>query len=394
MSSPVSRLSIVSSIVRKDLREYGRDRLWVFLTALVLVAMTALFWILPNDVDESITLGVSGLADPAVLGSMGGAQEQGLRLVPFAGAEDLRSVVAREATAWTAGGVTAVISAGSEASPPEGAEEVDVRLGIAFPPDFLATAAGGGAVAVEVFADGAVPPELQETVAGLVREIAYALSGDLLPVGTPAPQQMYTVLGEDRAGNQVTPRESFRPLFVFLALLMEMFAMSSLIAREIQDRTVTALLVTPARTADVLAAKGITGTISGLGQAVILLVAFRSLDREPLLILTLMLLGAIMVSGTAMIAGSAGKDFIGTLFYGMVFMIPLLVPAFSALFPGTASAWIRALPSYPLVAGLVDVGSYGAGWAETLPRLAALSGWGAGLFVLGWLVLKRRVETV
>lgn len=390
----VSRLSIVSSIVRKDLKEYGRDRLWVFLTALVLVAMSALFWILPDEVNESITLGVSGLGDPAVLASMGTAEEQGLRVVPFAGPADLRSVVAGEATAWLAGGTVTVIPAGSEAAPPEGAEEAAVGLGIAFPPDFLTATAEGRATTVEVFATGAVPTEVRQTVAGLVREIAYALAGDDLPVGTPSPQQMYVVLGEDRAGNQVTPRESFRPLFVFLALVMEMFAMSALIAKEIQDKTVTALLVTPARTADVLAAKGITGTISGLGQAVILLLAIRSLGDQPLLILTLMLLGAIMVSGAAMIAGSAGKDFIGTLFYGMVFMIPLLIPAFSALFPGTASWWVQVLPSYPLVAGLVDVGSYGAGWAETLPRLGMLAAWCVALFVLGWFVLKRRVETV
>ena len=42
------------------------------------------------------------------------------------------------------------------------------------------------------------------------------------------------------------------------------------------------------------------------------------------------------------------------------------------LFPGTASAWVRVLPSYPLVQGLVDVSTYGAGWSETLPEIAAL----------------------
>jgi ABC-2 type transport system permease protein len=107
-----------------------------------------------------------------------------------------------------------------------------------------------------------------------------------------------------------------------------------------------------------------------------------------------MLLGAIMVSGTAMIAGSLGRDFLANLFYGMMFMVPLMIPAFTVLFPGTASGWIRALPSYPLVQGLVKVATYGDGWAETLPDVGALFAWCVALFAIGWMVLKRKVETL
>ena len=61
-----------------------------------------------------------------------------------------------------------------------------------------------------------------------------------------------------------------------------------------------------------------------------------------------------MVSGVSMIAGAAGKDFIGTVFYGMLFMIPLMIPAFATIFPGSASAWVKVLPSYPMVQGVVN----------------------------------------
>lgn len=231
-------------------------------------------------------------------------------------------------------------------------------------------------------------------MSSLVRELAYAVAGSQLPVDTPSPDAIYTVLGEDRAGNQVTPRESFRPLLVFLVLLMEMFGMSSLIAREVQTRTVTALLVTPATTGDILAAKGVSGAVMGLGQAVILLAAINVLGNEPLLVITLMLLGAVMVSGAAMIAGSLGRDFLTNLFFGFAFMIPLMIPAFTVLFPGTPSGWIRALPSYPLVQGLVKVATYGDGWAEALPDVGALFAWCVVLFSIGWMVLKRKVETL
>jgi ABC-2 type transport system permease protein len=394
MSRPVSRASIIGSIVKKDLTEYSRDRLWMFLTLLVLVFMIVIFWVLPDRVDESIPIGISGLEEPALLAGLESTEEAGLRLVGFDSPDDLRSVVAGDADAWQTDGGVVVIPDDSDVEKPSGADKANVDVGLAFPVDFLAATAAGNRTTVEIFVDAQVPEELKSSMSSLVKELAFTVAGSPLPVDTANPQEVYTVLGQDRAGNQVTPRESFRPLLVFLVLLMEMFGMSSLIAREVQTKTVTALLVTPATTGDVLAAKGIAGAVLGLGQAVILLAAIDVLGNQPLLIITLMLLGAVMVSGAAMVAGSLGRDFLSNLFYGMMFMVPLMIPAFTVLFPGTATGWIRALPSYPLVQGLVKVATYGDGWAEALPDVGALLAWCVALFGLGWVVLKRKVETL
>jgi ABC-2 type transport system permease protein len=389
MSRPVSRWTIVAAIVRKDLVEYSRDRLWLLLTVLVLALAISLFWVLPGEVDESILLGVSGLDDPVVV--LGGpAAEDGLEVVPFASADDLARVVGGEAHAWLTGDDTVVLDEGSNQPRPEGARQVDADIGIAFPAAFLTATAAGEQTEVTVYVDGSVPEEIRTAMAGLVRELAFQVAGHPLPVEAPA--QVLVVLGADRVGSQQSPREGFRPLFVFMVLLMELFAMASLIAKEIQERTVTAVLVTPAAVGDVLAAKGIAGALSGLAQAVVVLAAINSLGVHPSLLLTLLLLGSVMVAGTAMLAGSMGRDFMSTLFWGMAFMVPLLVPAFAALFPGTASPWIRALPSYPLVRGLVDVQGNGAGWADTLPQLGILAAWCTALFAAGWVVLKRKVQ--
>ena len=392
MSRSVSRLAVVWSIIKKDLKDYSRDRLWAFLTSLVLIAMISLFWILPNSVDESITVGVSGIGDHGLFASLQAAEEEGLEPAYFDSSQELRSVIAGEATAWRTGERTVVIGEGSEAERPADSEKLNVNIGLSFPADFFTAAASGRKPTVEIFVDAEVPHEIKAAMSGMVRELAFALAGNQLPVA--APEEIYMVLGEERIGNQVTPREGLRPLFVFMILLMEMFGMSSLIAREIQNRTVTAILVTPAKTGDILAAKGITGLVMGLSQAIVLLAAINAISTKPLLLLVLMLLGAGMVSGTAMIAGTFGRDFMGNLFYGFAFMIPLLIPAFGALFPGSASAWIKVLPSYPLVQGVVNVTTYGDGWAETLGELGALFAWCVGLFAVGWIVLKRKVERI
>lgn len=394
MTRPVSRASIIGSIVKKDMKEYSRDRLWMFLTVLVLVFMIAIFWVLPDTVDESIPVGISGLGDPAALTGLETTEEEGLRLVSFESGEALRSVVAGEADAWVSNGSVVVVPGASDTEAPEGAEKANVAIGLSFPDGFLAATAAGQETSVEIFVDAQVPAELKSSMSSLVKELAFALAGSPLPVDTANPTEIYTVLGEDRVGNQVTARESFRPMLVFLVLLMEMFGMSSLIAREIQSRTVSAILVTPATIGDVLTAKGIGGALLGLGQAVILLAAINVLGQEPLLIITLMLLGAIMVSGAAMIAGSLGRDFLSNMFYGMAFMVPLMIPAFTVLFPGTASGWIQAIPSYPLVQGLVKVSTYGDGWAEALADVGVLFAWCVVLFAVGWTVLKRKVETI
>jgi len=391
MSRPVSRAAIVWAMVRKDLVEYSRDRLWIFLTILVLVIVTTLFWVLPDEVDESLLLGVSGLDDP--VGNLGpAAAEEGLVVVPFPSADDLRRVVAGEAEAWQTEEGTVVYERGSHEPVPPGSEQAGVAVGIAFPIGFLSAAAAGESTEVTVYVEGSVPVEIRTAMAGLVRELAFGAAGRPLPVEMPS--QLFVVLGEDRAGNQESPREGLRPVFVFMVLMMELFAMAALIAKEIQERTVLAVLVTPARVSDVLAAKGIAGALSGLVQVVIVLAAINSLWPHPGLIITLLLLGSVMVAGTAMLAGSAGRDFMSTLFWGMLCMVPLLIPAMAALFPGTASAWIRVLPSYPLVQGLVDVQLRGAGWAETLPQLGLLAAWCAALFAAGWLVLRRKVRAL
>jgi ABC-2 type transport system permease protein len=108
----------------------------------------------------------------------------------------------------------------------------------------------------------------------------------------------------------------------------------------------------------------------------------------------IILLGAMMVAGIGMITGSAGKDFMGTLMYGMIFMLLLAIPAFAVLFPGMASTWVKILPSYGIVEGMVRTTIYGKGWAESVPYLAHIAFWDTIILGSGLLVLKKKVETL
>ena len=387
----VSRPAIVGAIIAKDAREYVRDRLWLFLTALSLVFLIVIFWVLPDRVNESITVGVSGI-DPAVLRTAGGeGGEAGLQVVPIADAADLRAVVAGERTAWRDEAGSLVVAGSEGERVPRGAQEVRLPIGLAFPDGFFPALQAGRRATVEVLVDSGVPPELREAMSALVRELAYGVAGSPPPVSFPDPQELYTVVGEDRVGSQVTARELFRPIIVVMVLIMELLGMSSLISRELQAGTATAVLVTPATVGDLLVAKGLTGMALGLAQSVVLLAAIGLLGTQPLLLLALMIAGAAMVSGAAMIAGCIGRDMMANLMGGVVFMVPMMIPAVAVLFPGSASPWVRVLPTFALVEALVNVTAHGAGWADAAGHLGLSLAWAAAFFAAGWFVLRRRV---
>ena len=369
MPATISRLAIIGVIFKKDLGEALRDWLWILLSALGLVFYAVIFWLLPATVDETLTMGIRHTGLDMALQELREAQDEGLNVVVFETSEQLRSAVAGEP-----------------------GTEKEVQIGIDFPKDFLAKILWREKALVQVYVGAGIPDEFRRATESMVREIAYHIAGDRLPITEPDEQTV--VLGQDRLGNQVPFRDKMKPMLAFFVLMFEAFALASLISSEVQSKTVTAVLITPARIGDVLTAKIILGTLFAFSQAVILLLAVNALGEGALLLLLIVLLGAMMVTGIGMITGSAGKDFMATLLYGMIFMALLAIPAFGPLFPGMASPWVKVLPSYGIVEGMLGTVIYGRGWAETMPYLALIIVWDIVIVGSGLLVLKKKVQTL
>ena len=213
MRGPISNSGVVAAIMRKDLRAFSRDRLWLILTIAGLVFFIAFFWLLPSSTDETIDVGVypADLGDAlVVLGASEEAEGQGLNLVPFASVDELRAVVAGERAG-------------------EGNGE-DLAIGIAFPDDFAARLARGETIVVTLFVQGGVPVEVRDAMQSAVREIAHlavaaSTGGD--PLGAIPVSQSTVVLGADRAGDQVSLQERMRPMLAFFVLMMESLSLAS-----------------------------------------------------------------------------------------------------------------------------------------------------------------------
>ncbi len=359
----MSRRKIIGAIITKDLVAFTRDRFFVAMTVLAIVFYIVFFWVLPSSVDETIEIGVTGPIESLFLGDFGG--DNGVAMTGYANRADLMGAV----------------EDGSE-----------VVAGLAFPESFFDDVATGKRATVEVIVGTGLPPEIEQALTGMVGEIAFALAGSPLPVEQLDPQQV--VLGVDRTGDQIPLREQMRPLLAVLVLLVESLALAALVAEEIRAKTVQAVLVTPARLTDFLASKAIMGTLLAFSQVVLIMAAIRALDPNPALLLTAALLGSIMVTGIGLIAGSSGGDFMQVLFIGMAFLIPLMIPALAVLFPGSAATWVQIIPSYPLSTIIVDVSSFGAGWADVAGRLVLLAGWCLALLAIGVEILRRKVQTI
>lgn len=369
MPSSTARLSIIGTILKKDLTESLRDRLWILLSALGLVFYVVIFWLLPASVDETLTIGIRHTGMDIALQELREAQKEGLNVVEFETSEQLKSAVAGE---------------------PE--TQKDVQIGIDFPDDFLFRILRRQKALVRVYVQAGIAEEYKRAAKSMVREIAYHIAGDSLPITEPDEQTV--ILGRDRLGNQIPFRDKMKPMLAFFVLMFEAFALASLISSEVQTKTVTAVLVTPARIGDVLAAKIILGTLLAFVQAVLLLLAVNALGEGALLLLLIVLLAALMVTGIGMITGSAGKDFMATLLYGMIFMVLLAIPAFGPLFPGMTSRWVKALPSYGIVEGMLGTVIYGRGWADLVPYLVLIIAWDIIIVGSGLMVLKKKVETL
>lgn len=357
--------SRIAAIIGKDLREFSRNRFFVFITLLVLVAYVAVFWFLPDSVDETVRIGVSNTVLNTDVGGVTESGTAGFALEIYASEEELQTAVE------------------------EGRD--GIVAGIAFPPDFLASTAAGETPTVRLLIPAGLPPEIQLLLEGAVSEIAFGIAGVAPPVD---PITEAVVLGTDRAGNQISLREQMLPMILIMVLMVETFALSSLIAVEVQQRTVVAILATPVRIVDFLAAKGIFGVGLALSEVVLLGLLIGAFAVNAPAVFVILLLGAVLVTGFGMIAGSYGRDFMGTLLVSMLFMIPLMIPAFGALFPGSSPTWVKVLPTYGLVEALIDVTADGESWSQIAPSLLLLAAWGLAAFAAGAFILKRRVATL
>jgi ABC-2 type transport system permease protein len=183
-----------------------------------------------------------------------------------------------------------------------------------------------------------------------------------------------------------------RPLLAMALIMFEALGLATLISEEVESGTAQALLVTPARARDIFAAKGLLGVTLAFGQAALFLAIVGGMDSQPLVILVALLLGAALVTGVGFLIASAARDMMSVMAWGTLALIIFTIPAFSVLFPGVISDWIKVVPSYYLVGTLHQAADFDAGWGSVWPDLLILLGFDIALVWAGIRALRRRFQ--
>ncbi len=359
--------SIIRTIVAKDTVAFRRNKFLMLITFLVIIVWGVLYQFLPTTVNETFPVGL--------------VIEQDALPSEF----DI-SPEALESSDGT--GVTVTLYPDSTSLEAAVGAGDAVQAGLVIPQGFAQDVATGGTPSVTLIVPAGLPAQFEALLGAAVAELGYALSDNPAPVDLATST---TIVGTDRVGDQLSLADQMRPLLLIVVLMMEIFALATLVAGEIAERTAVAVLATPASARDLIAAKMVFGTTLAFSEAVLVGILIGAFGTSPGLILLALLLGAIVVTGLGLLAGSFGRDFMDTLILGILLMIPLMIPAMAALFPGAGPDWVTFMPTYGVVEILVGASAGTLSWAQAAIPLLALAAWGLALATLGALTLSRRV---
>ncbi|HEY48265.1 MAG: hypothetical protein AMJ88_10705 [Anaerolineae bacterium SM23_ 63] len=202
---------------------------------------------------------------------------------------------------------------------------------------------------------------LGTTLVALIRDIA----GQAPPV-----EILTTTLGEAQA---LPWEDRLLPFIVMLSLLIGgLMVPATSMVEEKQNRTLTALTVTPTTLGELLMAKGSLAVLVSVSMGAVTLILNRAWGGEPLLLFVALVLGAIMAAGVGLLLGVLVKD-INTLFATMKSLgIVLYAPALVYMFPEIPQ-WIgRIFPTYYIIQPVIEIVQKGASGREVLPEFIIL----------------------
>jgi ABC-2 type transport system permease protein len=201
------------------------------------------------------------------------------------------------------------------------------------------------------------------TIANLVRELS----------GQEAPVEIESITLGDKVS--IPWNDRLLPLIILMAVFLGgIFLPATSVINEKEKRTLEALVVTPTSIEDIFIAKGLFGVILSLFMGIVILILNQAFGAQPLLLVLLLALGAIMAGGIGLICGALLKD-ITTLF--AVWKsggILLFGPAVIYMFPQIPQ-WIgRIFPTYYLLQPIIDISQRGGSWPDIATNVFILIG--------------------
>jgi ABC-2 type transport system permease protein len=350
-------IRVMAALLKKDIALFMSNRFYMLITFLGIIFYIGIYFVMPASVDEKLSLAMYAPVMPPAFSQLVNHEGAEVELYP------------------------------SEAALKQAVLDGDYQVAVALPADIADIWSKGGRPEITVYYASAMPPETSAVVVALVKELAYAQTGQALNLETTEE-----ILGPDRLGEQIALRDRLRPLMAVFILLVEILTLASLISVEIEQGTARALLVTPMRSSDLFIAKGVLGVGLAFLQAVAFMAIVGGFSYQPFIILTTLFIGSAMAVGIGFLLASLARDVMSVTGWGILVLIILAIPGFGTAIPGLISDWAKIIPSYYLTDTVNLVANYSAGWGEVGTNLAVLAGFTAVVIWLGMFTLRRRYQ--
>ena len=191
--------------------------------------------------------------------------------------------------------------------------------------------------------------------------------------GLDAPVTIVTeTLGD---GESIPWEQRLLPFVVLMTIILGgMMLPAASLVQEKQNRTLTAVATAAVTLEEIFIAKGIIGFLVSLGMGVLILVLNQAFGTQPLLLVGILALGALLSATFGVLLGAFVKD-INSLFAAIKGLgILLYAPALIYLFPSLPQWIARIFPTYYIVGPIIDVTQNGANWADIWTDVAILVG--------------------
>jgi ABC-2 type transport system permease protein len=177
------------------------------------------------------------------------------------------------------------------------------------------------------------------------------------------------------------------PFIMMYALVVAaVFLPAVSIADEREKRTLDALIITPVKLSEVIAAKGLLGVILALAMTVFTLLLNNALGAEPLALFVVLLFGAILCAEIGLIYGAVAKDTTAVFALIKGTGILLIGPTVFYIWPDWPQ-WIGKLfPTYWVINPIFEVslnnGSLSDVWVELVVATGVIAVLGVAVVAL------------
>jgi len=348
---------VIKALVAKDFSLFFRNRFYTLITILGIVVYLIIYFVMPPSVDEELEIGLYAPVMPPVFTQI--QEEEGLEFEIFESGEALKEAITQGTC----------------------------QAGVALPADIMEKFAAGQKPQISLYFPADAPDEIRDTVETMVRELAYLQTGQSLAIDLSTE-----ILGPDMLGEQIPIRDRLRILLAVMLIMFEMMGLSSLISEEVEQGTIQALLVTPMSVRELFAAKLIIGVSLAFIQGVLFMAIVGGLNSQPLIIITALLLGSILFTGSGFLIASLARDMLTSMGWGITILLIYSIPAFGIMLPGTITDWAKAIPSYYLANTIHQASNFNAGWGDVWLNLLILLGFNLVIVWGGIIALRRKLQ--